>query len=74
MLRVDDFRESLPLESDNFDVYCARCKRVHPFLTMTRERYDKIIADAVENLRRRVDEEALTYVLSRMANARDSHL
>ena len=39
-----------PSEADNYDVYCERCQRVHPYYTMTQEKWDGIIAEAGKNL------------------------
>ncbi len=44
----DGFREGLPTE--NHDVWCERCQRVHGYWAMTRDEYDAIVSKKAKDL------------------------
>lgn len=47
--------DDLAHDADNYDVWCERCQRVHKFYPMTREDYDRVIAQAAKNLADEID-------------------
>lgn len=51
----DAFRDSLPTDAMNYDVWCERCQRVHRFYTYTREDHDRVIAEGAQNLSDAID-------------------
>ena len=51
------FRASLPTDAENYDVFCERCQRTHKHFFMTREGYDRMIAEGAAKVRDAVDAE-----------------
>ena len=56
-------REQLHPESENFNVWCERCQKIHPYYTFTREDHDRVISEAVKKLADRIDQMALESAL-----------
>lgn len=52
-----DPRPHLPNPSENPDVWCERCQRVHKRYTFTQQDYDQIIATNAKALADRIDED-----------------
>jgi len=59
---VDEFRESLGSDADNYDVWCERCQRVHKHFTFTKEDYDRVMNDNVKTLTQAIDDWILAEV------------
>lgn len=52
-------REQLHSDSENYDVWCERCQKVHRYYTFTREDFDRVIADGAKAIADHVDQMAL---------------
>jgi len=52
---TDEFRESLHSDSENYDVWCERCQKVHRHFTFTREDHDRVISEGAKKLQEAID-------------------
>lgn len=52
---IDNFRDSLHSDSENYDVWCERCQRVHRHFTFTKEDLDRVISEGGKKLQEAID-------------------
>ncbi len=50
--------DALPSDADNYDVWCERCRKVHPYYTMTREGFTALMARQAQALADEIDRRA----------------
>lgn len=60
----DPFRDSLPDDAENYDVFCERCQRVHRHFTYTKQDHDRVIAEGAKNLADAIDADIAARVLA----------
>lgn len=56
---MDSNMADLPHDSDNFDVFCERCQKVHRYYTFTQEDLQRVISDGAKALADKIDADLL---------------
>lgn len=66
---MDDLRDKLHSDAENYDVFCERCQRVHRHFTFTKEDYDKVISDGARAISDAIDKQAADEIYKRFGLA-----
>ncbi len=60
---AENLRDQLHDESENYDVWCERCQRVHRYYTFTKQDLDRVVSEGAQKLADTIDAQALAEAL-----------